>query len=297
MPLAIRSEWFASVSYVAPADVRSEHDVVERTKRVIGGQSLAGEVVEAGKPERTVTQRVDERVGVVQGRARGIEVHGSFAHARELRCADHAGGLGCDHRVHGDDVRFLEQLLERMGRVLGVRVVGDDVHAETLEAPLHRVPHCAEADDARGLARVLPGAVALIGDRAAAVRVAGSHVAIGGHEPPGRGEEERNCDLRHRVGVAARSAQHRDPRRGGGGHVDVVGIAPARPDGEEGEIEAQARTRSRTPRRGGRRPRLRSWRPTARRRRAASAAARSTDRARRRRDPPGCPVPRRGRVP
>ena len=139
--------------------------------------------------------------------------------------------------MHRDDVGLVEQLIERVRRVLGVRVVRDHAHAEPFEAPLHRASHGSQSHDARGLPRVLPRAVALVGDRPAAVRVAGADVAIGGHDPPGHREEQRHRHLGDRVGVATRGAQHRDPGGGGGGHVDVVGVTPAGADREEWQIE------------------------------------------------------------
>ena len=48
------------------ADVRREHDVVHRAQRMVGGEVLALEVVEAGAGEVARLQRGDERVGVVQ---------------------------------------------------------------------------------------------------------------------------------------------------------------------------------------------------------------------------------------
>ena len=124
-----------------------------------------------------------------------------------------------------------------MRGVGGVRVVGDDPHAEPLEPPLGRPPDRAEADEARGPARELPGPEALVGDRPVAVRLALAHVAVGLDDAPVHGEQQRDGELGDRVGVAARGAQHRDPLAGRGRDVDVVRVAAARPDGAQRQVE------------------------------------------------------------
>ena len=53
-------------------------------------------------------------------------------------------------------------------------------------------------------------------------------------------EQERDRDLGHRVGVAPGRPQHRDALRGGGGDVDVVGVAAARADREQRQVEHRA---------------------------------------------------------
>ena len=100
-----------------------------------------------------------------------------------------------------------------------------------------RAPDRAEADDPDGPARELPGAVALVGDLAAGVHLARAHVAVGGNDPAVHREHQRDRELGDRVGVAAGRAQHGDPGRGRGRDVDVVGIAPARPDHLQREVE------------------------------------------------------------
>ena len=122
-------------------------------------------------------------------------------------------------------------------------------------------------------------------------------VAVGGHDPPGHGEEQRHRDLGDRVGVAARApAAPGSPPRCAPATSTLVGSPRHEPMASSGRSRTGPR-RSRTPRRGGRRPRLRSGRPAARRCRAAWAAGRSTGRARRRRGPRAIanPSPRNGR--
>ena len=98
-------------------------------------------------------------------------------------------------------------------------------------------PDRAEPDDARGATGELPGAVPLVGDLAARVHLVGAHVVIGGHDEAVRREQQRDRDLGDGVGVATGRAQHRDPRLGGGLDVDVVGVAPARADELQRQVE------------------------------------------------------------
>ena len=51
----------------------------------------------------------------------------------------------------------------------------------------------------------LPAAEALVGDRAVAVHLALAHVAVGGDEVAGDGEQQADGELGHAVGVAARA--------------------------------------------------------------------------------------------
>jgi len=66
-------------------------------------------------------------------------------------------------------------------------------------------PHCAQADQAHGLAGQLPGPVALVGDLAVPVDLAGPHVLVRREQAPRGREEEGDRQLGHGVGVAARA--------------------------------------------------------------------------------------------
>ena len=66
-------------------------------------------------------------------------------------------------------------------------------------------PTAPQADEAGGAAGELPAAEALVGDRAVAVHLALAHVAVGGHEVAGDGEQQADGQLGHAVGVAARA--------------------------------------------------------------------------------------------
>ena len=108
---------------------------------------LALEVIETRAGEVTRLEGGDQRVGVVQRGAGRVDVDRARFHARELVGADQPGRLRRHHRVHRNDIRFREQVVERVGCFGVVRVVGDDLHAETLEAPLRRPSDGAEPDD------------------------------------------------------------------------------------------------------------------------------------------------------
>ncbi len=73
-----------------PADVRRQHHVGHADQRMVDRQPFAVEVVQARRGHLAAAQRVDERVGVVQLGAGGVEEDHAVAHGRELLGADHA---------------------------------------------------------------------------------------------------------------------------------------------------------------------------------------------------------------
>ena len=150
---------------------------------------LALEVVEAGAAEVARLQRGDERVGVVQQRAGRVDVDRARLHRRELRRAHEPLGLGRDHRVHRHDVALGEHLVE----VVGVWCVASGLYGsnESTRMPRPSKRHFAARPTAPSPTmptvrpRELPGAVALVGDLAARVDLAGAHVVVGGHDATG----------------------------------------------------------------------------------------------------------------
>ena len=57
------------------------------------------------------------------------------SHGCELCGSDHAHGLRGDRCVHRDHVGALEEFVEAHGGLVGVGVVGDDLHAEPTQPP------------------------------------------------------------------------------------------------------------------------------------------------------------------
>ena len=239
-PSTISVVWFCLGVVGRAADVRGEHDVPHRAERIVDVETLAGEVVEARAAEVAVGQRLREGGGVVQPGAGGVDVDRAFLHAGELLGADHLGRLGRDRRVHRHDVGLGEQVVERVGGVGCERVVADDLHAEAGEAPGRGPAHRAVAHDAHGLAGQLPGPEALVGDGAVAVGLARPDVEVGPDDTAVHREEEGDGHLGDGVGVASRRPQHGDALLGGGGDVDVVGVAAARADGDQRQVEHRA---------------------------------------------------------
>jgi xylulokinase len=220
-----------------PTDVWREHHIRHGGQRVVGGQPLAGEMVYAGGGYLSAQQRLDQRVGVVQLRACGVEEDDVVAHGLELRCADQPGGVVGDRGVQRDDVGLRQQLVETVAGLVVVRVAGDDVQAQTGKPPLDRLTDRAEADQPGGAPGDLPGPEALVGNGAVAKHVAGPHISVGGQQVPGGGQQQRYRHLGDRVGVAGRGVQHRNPGGGGGGDVDVVGVPPRRRHRPQSQLE------------------------------------------------------------
>ena len=111
------------------------------------------------------------------------------------------------------------------------------MHPETLEAPAQGPADGAQSDEAGGAPGQLPRPVPLVGDAAVLEDLVGPHVVVGRQRVASGGEEQGDGQLRHGVGVAPGRPEHGDASRGGGGDVDVVGVAAARADGPQGEVE------------------------------------------------------------
>ena len=184
-----------------------------------------------------LSQGADERGGVVQLGAGGVDEHHAVAHGRELLGADHADGVLGDGRMQRDDVGLIEQLVEAVSGLGVERVVGDDRDAEPLQPPPQRQPDRAEADQSGRSPRDFVCAEPLVGDGAVAKHLAGPDVRVGGQHVTGGREQQRNGHLGDRVGVAARGVQHRYPGGGGACDVDVVGITAGGRDGPQRQLE------------------------------------------------------------
>ena len=93
-------------------------------ERMVDGEVLPDEVVEARAAEVAGLQRGDERVGVVEHRPGRVQVD-----RRRRACGRTAARRSCpvvsgrDHGVHRHDVGLGEQVVEGVGRVRAVRVV------------------------------------------------------------------------------------------------------------------------------------------------------------------------------
>ena len=105
---------------------------------------------------------------------------------------------------------------------------------ESTEPPAQRPTDRPEPNQARSPSRQLPGAEALVRDGPVPVDLAVPHVPVRCDDLACGREEERDRQLRDRVGVASRSAQHGDAGGGGRGDIDIGRVPPAAGDGDEG---------------------------------------------------------------
>ena len=185
---------------------------------------LRDEHVEAGAGDRACRERLVERVLVDEPAAGDVDDEGRRLHARELLGADHAGRLGRLRHVDRDEVAALEQLVEGHqlhAELLGprgrdVRVVGDDLGAERLQAGGDECADAAESDDADGLLVELDaGVVRPLPLPLCERRVRGGDVT-------GEAQDVPDGELGGRDDVRGRCVHDHDARRRGGLDVDVV---------------------------------------------------------------------------
>ena len=144
----------------------------------------------------------------------------------ELLRADHGERLRCRSGVHRHDVGIGQERVERIvGGVVAVGVEGDHAHPQAFEPPPRRATDRAEPDQAGGSTGDLPRAVALVGQRAVAEHLQLADVAVGRQQMAGDGEQQRNGDLCHAIGVAARRVEHGDAACRRRRDVDVRRVA------------------------------------------------------------------------
>ena len=98
--------------------------LAHRAERVVGGEALALEVVEAGAAEVARRQRATSASMSCSRGPGGVDVDRAVLHARRTASAPIIpSGLGRDRGVHRHDVGLGEQVVERVGGVGGERVV------------------------------------------------------------------------------------------------------------------------------------------------------------------------------
>ena len=117
-----------------------QDDLGERGQRMVRGQVLALEVVQARRADFARGQRGHQGVGVVDLGPGRVQEDDAVAHFGEGVGADHAGRLRRHRGVDGDHVGLGQQLVEGARGVGGVGVVGEDVHAQAAQAPAQGAP-------------------------------------------------------------------------------------------------------------------------------------------------------------
>ena len=122
------------------------------------GVGLVLEHVHRGTGDLARAKTLDERLLVDQLAAGDVDDPNAVLHARDLRPADHAAGLGREGRVQGNDVRASQQIVEASGGLDAElphplrrheRVEGDDVHGETAGPTCDLLADATEARPAR----------------------------------------------------------------------------------------------------------------------------------------------------
>ncbi|EPD60421.1 hypothetical protein HMPREF1211_05170 [Streptomyces sp. HGB0020] len=202
-----------------------------RAHRVVGGQGLGVEHVDARAGDTALVQGGEQGVLVDDRGARGVDQVGGGLEEREFGGAEQAAGAVAEDQVDRDEVAARQQLLlggreldaHLVGVLLGEVVApGADVHAEGEAHVGDPAADLAEAEQAEPAAvqirahRLLPGpagaqGVVLLDD------AAGQAQEQGPGQFDGRGRD-------------ARRAAHGDAVRLGGGVVDD---AVAHPGGDE----------------------------------------------------------------
>ncbi|MCG3162255.1 MAG: hypothetical protein JMDDDDMK_03496 [Acidobacteria bacterium] len=139
------------------AQVRRDDHFVERQQRMIRRHRLLLENIERGSRDLARFDRVVERLFVNQTAARAVDdAHAAF-HFSEGRLTDDAARFFGQRRVNGDEIRPLEDFVERgkfdaraRGDIFGdERIVSDDLHRQPLGARGDDLADVAESDHAQ----------------------------------------------------------------------------------------------------------------------------------------------------
>ena len=206
------------------------HDTVRGVLVEVPGLLLVN--VQSGSSDLLLLQSVDQRLGVDQlAAARVDEDHARF-HVRNGHVADHVARLVGQRAVERNDVRTTVQFVERHigdARFRGVlrvgeKIVGHDLHAESLENADQLAGDLARADDARGLA------VHVEAHQPVKREVAVARAPVGAVYLAVERQHQRHGVFRHGVRRIGRNPHHGNPVTGGGVQIDVVEARAAQRD-------------------------------------------------------------------
>src|SRR5262245_35257925 len=142
------------------AEMRGQHDIVELAERVIGGQRLDVEDVEARAGDLLVLERLEQRAFDDDRPARGVDQVGRLLHQPEFARGDEAAVALAELHVDRQEVGVPEQVVLRdvfdtdLLAALGREILapGDALHAERLADAGRPRAELAEAEKAQRLA-------------------------------------------------------------------------------------------------------------------------------------------------
>ena len=137
---------------------RADH-VVHAQQRIVGRHGFGLEHIQRRARDFFGFQGAVQGFLIHRGAASVVDEERRLLHGREMRVGQHVRGLGVQRRVHGDEVRALQQL-EQAGHRLhvgaghlqfgNVGVVGDHPQAEGMAAVRHGLGDVAERNQADG---------------------------------------------------------------------------------------------------------------------------------------------------
>ena len=206
-----------------------EHHVGHLEERCLDLR-LALEDIEARAGDAPFAQRAGERRFVDDGTARGVHEECRGLHQCDLALPEQVTRLGLERRVHRDEIRFGEEVVERevaqpQLAFLALRDAPrppiEELHREGPRAPRDRAPDApAAADEAEGLAR---DPRALEAHRLSSREGPRAQRAIALDDAPRHGEQQPEMKVGGRLRHDRGNHRHRNAARGRGGDVDVGG--------------------------------------------------------------------------
>ena len=95
-----------------PRHVRADDDIGQVQQRVVGGDRLLLEHVEAGGADLAAAEALEERVLLLGLAAGGVDEDHPVLHLRDGLAVDHVMRLGRVRRVAGHDVRLAQDRVQ-----------------------------------------------------------------------------------------------------------------------------------------------------------------------------------------
>src|SRR5262245_30152589 len=199
-----------------PGGVRGDDDLLHPDERARRVEWLLLGHVEAGAGQPAPLERRDQRRGVHEAAARGVDEHRGRLHAGQCRAVDQVPGGGGQRAVQRHVVRLGEQALQPGGLDAGrerldVGVVAEEPDVEPAELPGDAAADPPAADDPHGLAGQAVDRLGLED-----VPAPGARLAVEARDLPDEGEQEGDGVVRTLVRPVVGDVGDRGAALGGG---------------------------------------------------------------------------------
>ncbi len=190
----------------------------------LGSRRLLAPHVEGGAGHLAAFQGAQHGFFVDDSAAGAVDDDHAILHSFEMLGPDQVAGFLIEGRMHGDDVRIADDVLQGnqahaqvVGPLLGdIGIAGDDLRLEGPGAQRNPTADLAQADDPDGLS------LELIAGKRRPFPLAALEAGVGHGDIAAQRQKDGQGVLRGRIDIAEGSVDHDDPLVAGGFDIDVV---------------------------------------------------------------------------